>query len=300
MFLILKKKLTQDVVKYLTMTHTPKLLAIDLDGTLFYPKRKKTLISTKNLKFIREFLALGNKVVLVTSRNQKFAEMTAETIGYPLDLICTNGAQIILNGKLIQDIYFAKHEALKVYEELSAIMTPLSWFLDTNKYRNMMYINTNSKPLQKFFEYYYKFQGIYREDYYADKELFLKELKEGHVYRLLMYFGIRKKNHKKARLLNKFIRDNYPDLESSWIGSMIELAPRQINKGNSLKYLINQINFNPENVYVAGDSGNDISMFKAFQNSFVMKHASIYVKKHAKNRIRYISDLRKILLDKEE
>ena len=48
-----------------------KVLATDLDGTLFYPKRKISLISGKNKKFLRKFVKEGKKVILVTAKWQK-------------------------------------------------------------------------------------------------------------------------------------------------------------------------------------------------------------------------------------
>ena len=50
-----------------------KLLATDLDGTLFYPKRKFTLMTRKNAKFLKDFYNAGGKVMLVTGRNYNIA-----------------------------------------------------------------------------------------------------------------------------------------------------------------------------------------------------------------------------------
>ena len=46
-----------------------KILATDLDGTLFYPKDKKEMICKENLTFIRDFIDQGNKLVIVTGRS---------------------------------------------------------------------------------------------------------------------------------------------------------------------------------------------------------------------------------------
>ena len=57
-----------------------KLLAIDLDGTLFYPKRATRCICKKNVKFLRKWIDEGNKVVLVTSRSTQFTEKLKDEI----------------------------------------------------------------------------------------------------------------------------------------------------------------------------------------------------------------------------
>ena len=64
-----------------------KLLAIDLDGTLFYPKNIRRCICKKNVKFLRRWIDAGNKVVLVTSRSTQFTERLKDEIKRPVDFI---------------------------------------------------------------------------------------------------------------------------------------------------------------------------------------------------------------------
>ena len=54
-----------------------KVLATDLDGTLFYPKDKKNIICLENLKFIRDFIDEGNKVILISGRSFDFLKIVA-------------------------------------------------------------------------------------------------------------------------------------------------------------------------------------------------------------------------------
>ena len=52
---------------------------------------------------------------------------------------------------------------------------------------------------------------------------------------------------------------------------------------------------------VVGDSGNDISMFEAYQkNSFCMEHSPDAVKKHAAHVVKRFYDLEKYLYPSEE
>ena len=48
-----------------------KVLACDLDGTLFYPRQVGRCISRKNVRFLRRWIDAGNRVVLISSRSQK-------------------------------------------------------------------------------------------------------------------------------------------------------------------------------------------------------------------------------------
>ena len=52
-------------------------------------------------------------------------------------------------------------------------------------------------------------------------------------------------------------------------------------------------------IYVVGDSGNDISLFKAYpKNSFCMGHAPDAVKKYAKYTIEKFEDLSRYIFEK--
>ena len=62
-----------------------KLLAIDLDGTLFYPKRIRKCICKKNVEFLRKWIDEGNKLVLVTSRSTQFTAKLKDEIQRPVD-----------------------------------------------------------------------------------------------------------------------------------------------------------------------------------------------------------------------
>ena len=46
-----------------------KVLAVDLDGTLFYPRKLKRCISLKNVHFLRRWIDEGNRLLVVTSRS---------------------------------------------------------------------------------------------------------------------------------------------------------------------------------------------------------------------------------------
>ena len=76
----------------------PKLLACDLDGTLFFPKGKKRCISKKNVKFLQDFIDEGNKVVLVTSRSTQFTDKLKDEIQrdlYEIETILKDKINII-------------------------------------------------------------------------------------------------------------------------------------------------------------------------------------------------------------
>ena len=67
-----------------------KLLACDLDGTLFYPRQIGRCIPMRNVRFLRHWIDAGNKVVLITSRSYEYVEKLFKEIKRPVD--GTNGS----------------------------------------------------------------------------------------------------------------------------------------------------------------------------------------------------------------
>ncbi|MGH9523181.1 MAG: Cof-type HAD-IIB family hydrolase [Terriglobales bacterium] len=71
------------------MTHPIRLVAIDIDGTLL---NSQFQISDRNLATLRRAHGTGIEIILVTGRRHSFALPIAESIGFPLWLISSNGA----------------------------------------------------------------------------------------------------------------------------------------------------------------------------------------------------------------
>lgn len=69
-----------------------KLLAVDLDGTLFYPQRRFALMTRKNLKFLKDFIADGNEVVVATGRNCRMLKKIEKKLGTKLTMIGCKGS----------------------------------------------------------------------------------------------------------------------------------------------------------------------------------------------------------------
>ncbi|ONI46621.1 hypothetical protein AN642_02905 [Epulopiscium sp. SCG-B10WGA-EpuloA2] len=62
----------------------------------------------------------------------------------------------------------------------------------------------------------------------------------------------------------------------------IDIVPRDVNKGNALKELMEKLDIKKEEVMAFGDYNNDIEMLALSEKSYAMNHASSEVKAHAK------------------
>ncbi|MCH5172331.1 MAG: HAD-IIB family hydrolase [Erysipelotrichales bacterium] len=278
----------------------PKVLALDLDGTLFYPKKRIRMIPKKNINFIRRFIDEGNKVVLCSGRNLPYALKVQEKLQRNIDVIGCNSSFIYSNGEIIKSsaINGAKIEFIvKEFIEKYGIKV---WLL-MSKDQSLVIAGDMNTLTRWLYTIIYFSQGIYAEKYIISNDAFDEELKKGEIYKLMIFFGLGKKAKDKACEANKYIRENYKDiLEASWTDNFIELTAANVSKSNGLKDYCEINNIDPKDVYVAGDSGNDISMFNTFyEHSFCMKHSPAKVKKFAKYQIRRVADIEKLIKEIE-
>lgn len=279
----------------------PKLLAVDLDGTLFYPKGRRRLISKKNVEFLRRFIDAGNKVVLITSRQPYFIEKVKKLLQRPVDYLSSMGAVVNVNNNMTKEISIPNRALENILNEIKHEFSPIGYVLSCkNKPLIVAPMIKIGKPLQAFYKFCYKLAfGIYREEISISNEEFDDQIKNGTIYSVKAFFGVSFKSKKINKEINKVIRDKYPMIESSWMGLALEFAPRGCSKGESLLDYVEYIHFDKKDVYVIGDSGNDISMFHEFyENSFVMRHAYPSVKKYAKHRVSRVYKMEKYLFER--
>jgi len=273
-----------------------KLIATDLDGTFFYPKRKIAMVPNRSLKFVRNFIKDGGKVLLVTGRSPFFTIHVEEKVGSNLDVIGMNGAYVLVDGEVHEE-HFLDPIVQNLVNDIQARAKVKGMMLLSKRYP-LLIDGPDMTALRKYFyRFYYWSQGVYAEDYLVSRSLFQNELKGNSVYKLMFYFGLTKRGLNRASEVNKYIRANYGDsLEASWTGGFIEITPKGTSKANGIKKYLQLKGIKEDEIVVVGDSGNDISMFNAFyERSFCMSHASKKVKKYAKHIIRRFPDLQAYL-----
>ena len=279
-----------------------KLLACDLDGTLFFPKGKKRCISKKNVKFLQDFIDEGNKVVLVTSRSTQFTDKLKDEIQRDFDIMNCTSSQIFSNGECIRDVSMNKEDLKAVLDYLDKEHHPIAYLMTSADYPCIIKQNRPlSKLLLFFYKCYWHFQFCYREPYVIGNDIFESEIENSKIYKLMVFFGLGRNKKKLTREINKLIREHHPNIESSWTIVVNELTPKDCNKASGLEYYCKYKGIDKKDVIVIGDSGNDISMFNKFHdNSYVMAHAYPSVKKYAKYTVSRVFKLRKYVLKGEK
>src|SRR5574344_142687 len=265
-----------------------KTLAIDLDGTLFYPKKHITMISKKNVVFVRKFIDDGGRVVLVTGRNYNYAFKSAKKVGRDLDFIACNSTYIYSGGKVMRNEFISAQESADGLQYISKTYNPLALLLFSKTKDIVLTIRPGLAIIKVFYWIWYQFQGAYKEDVIISDAVFKKELVDGNARKILVFFGFSKKQKAFASKANKELYKMFPNMEFSWSDSSIEITPKGIKIAEGLEFYCQHNNLNHDEVYVIGDSGNDISTFKAFKNSFCMAHAHPSVKKYAQHIVKRV------------
>ena len=278
-----------------------KVLACDLDGTLFYPKRLKKCISGRNVKFLRKWIDLGNKVILITSRSYEFVQKLKKEIGRPFDVMACTSSLIYHDDEPIRHLWMSNEEIKVIFDKVNEKYKPKGVLLTAEGHPCVIYDPGRINFLLLWaYHIWYFFQFKYRERIEIDNKLFEDLLNNGKVYKLVTFFGFGKKKGELSKEINKALRDRFPNIESSWSLIVNELTPKGCNKGDGLDFYCQKLNINPDDVYVVGDSGNDIAMFTRFhEHSYCMAHAYPSVKKYAKHTITRVYKLDKLVLKGE-
>lgn len=279
-----------------------KLLATDLDGTLFYPSKVKTCIPKKNIRFLQKWIDAGNRLVLITSRSSQFVERLKKEINRPFDVLTCSSSEIYSDGHLIRDSAIPNVTLTEVLKVIDKECRPLAYMMTTKEYPCI--IKPNREVGKIFMWLYAMWQHLqYKraEPFVLSSELFKSQLEnEGRIFKVMIFFGLGNSKKKFTKELNKEFRIKYPMLECSWTSKVIEITPLGCNKGAGLSYYCQALGFKKEDVYVIGDSGNDIAMFQEFyENSYCMRHAYTSVRKYAKHTVSRVYKLEKMLLKGE-
>ena len=106
-----------------------KLLAVDLDGTLFYPQRRFALMTRKNLKFLKDFIADGNEVIVATGRNCRMLKKIEKKQGTKLTMIGCKGSFTRTDDKFLASYPLDSKKAAYIFVEDSNRFGIQAWTL---------------------------------------------------------------------------------------------------------------------------------------------------------------------------
>ncbi|MCR5348011.1 MAG: Cof-type HAD-IIB family hydrolase [Bacilli bacterium] len=273
-----------------------KVLATDLDGTLFYPKKPVAMVAKKNRKLVRDFIDQGGRVVLVSSRGEQFLERLKAKLELPLDYIGCDGTVISVSGQRVMDKVFDVEKTKQLIAEIRDSYDP-GLILIASRTQPTVMTRTRVSRFTNFLYFAYEaVQGAYREPYVRSDHLFYNEINKGEVHKIMVLVGITKAKQAFAEKMTKELSAKYTDFEFAWLNQFIEITPKGCSKASGVAFYLDYLGLGHDNVVVVGDSGNDVPMFEAFhENSYCMSHAKGSVKEKAAHVVSHVYDLRPVL-----
>lgn len=252
-----------------------KMLLIDVDGTLI---KEDLTIPKENIRAIREASAKGVKVVLSTGRMFLSAKRYADELGLTDPIISSNGAYIASNNR--DKIYYEQNMEPKDVLFVSEVVEPYGSFWN--------FWNHDTMFVEEIKEYVSKFEKMtesmsfaeivnvkYINGDYTVKDLiseYGKQIQKGIVFLA--------KNEVEEVTKKLLLNDNLSVVSST--DSNIEVTHKKADKGIAALKLAKALNIKKEEIMCLGDSGNDLSMFKAVGFPVAMENAVDSLKEVAK------------------
>ena len=267
-----------------------KLVAIDLDGTLLDSYGQ---ISEANKDAIKNSINKGTKIVLASGRGAMSVRNFATEIGANEYMICGNGAMVydIKEEKIIYEKFLNQKKVLqliKICEENSiyySVYTEKGVIAKSLNYNVLFYNHENSnKPDDKKTNIYLT-ESVY--DYILNR-------KENDYTKItvcdnnnIIFNSIIKKLRKirgidvldvghMTRKLMKLGTEQY-SIEYFYT----EITNENINKWNSIEFLIEKLGIKKEEVIAIGDNINDKEMLENSGLGVAMANSAPYIQKMA-------------------
>lgn len=260
-----------------------RILASDLDGTLV----EFDHISEENLNGIKSLKDAGHKFIISTGRT--YSAVTGLIDKYNIDydyLVLCNGGQIINSkNEIVYDEWINKEVSRKIVEEYCENENFLM-YVDNSE---QTYLINNHKVDPSIIDKILNMFG---------KRVELIELdKVNEKYKIMAIFSI-EKDFEKAEVMKNEIVEKYGDYVQAYRNQFfVDVVPKGCSKGEALLRVLELENISKDNLYVVGDSFNDISMFNITNNSYTFNHAEDGVKGHANGLVDYVHEVIKNILD---
>lgn len=265
-----------------------KLLATDLDGTLFSKSNIKEIIEEENIILLRLFHNMGGNVAVVSGRGSLYCKWVSKKLGFECYDLSLNGAY---NGFSKTAKTIPNKSILSILEKLKEYNKPYTFLLSSSD--GIMYALKN-----RFFMYSYKYLKQRNKKYVnrISKTIFSNQkirqiIKNNQVCKVLIYFKNKDDHHN----FYSYIQEFQNDLSLYYYNDSYEINAKECSKGLALEELMKQLKIKEDEVLVIGDGKNDISMLERFNNAFTFTYSSDQVKKSAKIIIEKFKDIENYL-----
>ena len=243
-----------------------KLVATDIDGTILIPEKQFTF-GIKNC--IQKLTESGVKVVVVTGRMHKAAQLIANELNLSTPIVSYQGGLVKENGKTLYERYLTKSQSEDIIKWAKAEK------IHINLYDNdILYSEAENYEIKR----YSTRQNI---DYVVKP---FSQIEKNNVNKIL---AIDYDNPDRIDRYEKELPKLFPELYIvKSTPNFLEFSNPQGSKYCAVKFLQKYWDLNDNEILTIGDQNNDIELLKAGGIKVAMKNATDDLKKIAD----YITD----------
>lgn len=241
-----------------------KYLATDLDGTLLEPKLKHSYVSKENKDIVELF---KKNVIIISGRNPLFVKKVCKELNIKETFVASNGSSIYLNGKEIVSLRHKKEFILRTIEYIKTHFNDYKIVVFDSS--GKIYSISDDTEKNIAIERKYKKESPKTSYITIKNKQTIKRIinKDNEITKINIVMSEDKKKE-----LCDYLSNIYPNLCYSISRHCLEITPAEGNKGDALIKLTKAMKLKNEDVYVIGDDYNDLSMFKCYHNSFLVKN----------------------------
>lgn len=240
------------------MSYAPKLIALDLDGTLF---NSDSSMSPRTKLALQSAIAQGIKVIIATGRMYPSAMPVIKEIGVKAPCVFYNGA--IVRDPLNNETLYERGLGVDLTAEVVAFYHSMGWYIQMYA-DDRLYVCDSSDLKAKFYESIAKINSVpLGEDFWQFKTDATKLLGISQDKETFYEMARRTKEHFSKRLY----------CATSW-GAFVEMVHPQVNKAHGLEIAARHAGVERCDVMAIGDSGNDREMLEWAGVGVAMGNAS--------------------------
>ncbi|MGY6172590.1 HAD family hydrolase [Candidatus Mycoplasma pogonae] len=254
----------------------PKLFAFDLDGTLL---NNQSLILSETLELIQQLKAQGHLFTIATGRGIASAKPILDQAPNFNFAVCNNGVvvknlttgEINVAGTLDRNILEALyHKALETNSQITISTEQEFYPIKPTDFALYDWIENQSKM-------------DYDISAWKTWEQLQAALANGEK---ICQIALRNSIEEIEKLYQYFLPQINGKYASFITNSVYyDVNPLGADKSNGLKLLMQQLNLDPQDLVVFGDSGNDIKMLQLTNHSYCLSNGTEQAKAAAKHVI---------------
>ena len=220
-----------------------KLVATDIDGTIFIPEKEFTLAVKECIANLNN---KGIKVVLVTGRMNAAAREIAKDLGLNTPVVSYQGGLVVENGKKLYERYLTEEQTERI----------LDWARKENIHINLynddvLYSESECYEVQRYCN------NLHTEHIIRNFD----EIKKDKINKLL---AIDYSNPDRITRYEKELQEIFPDLYIvKSTPYFLEFSNPEASKKCAVEFLQNYWGLKKEEILTIGDQNNDIALLQA-------------------------------------